>query len=153
MLMPGFGQAPIVFDAGVVLYSVVDIVEDIVVYVCVSSTGREFDGERGVNSPRIAVADTESHQWAVVGILIAIVVGHGDIEPREITGQTEEVSLRKVFQPESEFRLKSQNPESVIVLDGVWAVNNRKNRARNGLRAELRTEVWQFRRPVAGHWS
>ena len=108
------------------MYSVFDIVEDIVVYVCVSSTGREFDGERGVYFPRIAVADTESHQWAVVCILIAIVVGHGDIEPREITGQTEEVSLRKVFQPESEFRLKSQNPESVIVLDGVWAVNNRK---------------------------
>ena len=123
------------------MYSVVDIVEDIVVYVCVSSTGREFDGERRVYFPRIAVADTESHQWAVVCILIAIVVGDGDIEPREITGQTEEVSLRKVFQPESEFRLKSQNPESVIVLDGVWAVNHRKIERETVCEPNFSTEV------------
>ena len=102
------------------------MVEYVVVDVGVSGSYGEFKAEGREYLPGIAVADAGSHERAVGAVLVAVVVAECYVEPGEVSCQTQKMPFGISLEPESEFGLEGEGAESVVVLDGVGAVDDRE---------------------------
>lgn len=94
--------------------------------VGVSGTHCEFQTQARQYLPGITVADAGSHERAVGAVLVAVVVAECYVEPGEVACQTQKMPFGISLEPESEFGLEGEGAESVVVLDGVGAVDDRE---------------------------